>query len=281
MSNPTNDGAAAAAVPATPAAGAPGAPTGAPATPAGSAFAAVTPAAADGAAAPAAPAPLLERIPEKYRVTKDDGTLDLEASASKLADGHIELQKSFGARESAPKTPEDYAPKVEGFDFAELKDDPQYQSFLKGAHARGVSNDTLSWILDEYLQRDLPSAGMSAEELKAEMTANTWKAPGEYDQQMQLGLKAIRAFAPDITAEELNGIPNHPMIARILAKVGAELGEDTALRVNPMPAADFDTAIAQLQVSDAFNNASHPEHGKAIAQYQELFNKRYPPGRAA
>src|SRR6478736_10297497 len=38
-----------------------------------------------------------EFIPEKYRVTKDDGTLDIEASARKLAEAHGSLEKRLGS----------------------------------------------------------------------------------------------------------------------------------------------------------------------------------------
>src|SRR5690606_31149911 len=43
-------------------------------------------------AADAPPSPA-EYIPEKYRVQKEDGTLDLEASSRKLAEAHGHLEK--------------------------------------------------------------------------------------------------------------------------------------------------------------------------------------------
>ena len=51
-------------------------------------------------------------IPEKHRVTKEDGTFDLEASARKVAEAHGHLEKRFGSGDLPPKTPEEYAPKV-------------------------------------------------------------------------------------------------------------------------------------------------------------------------
>jgi len=272
MSNPPNDGAGAA--PAAADAGTGGAP-------AGSAYAAVQPPAGGNNGQPAAPAPLHERIPEKYRVAKEGGEFDLEASTAKLLDGHTELEKAFGSRKTAPKSPDDYKPEVEGFDFDELKEDEQYKGFLKSAHARGFTNEDVSWILGEYMARAPGDAGvMTAADFQADMLANHWKTPAEYNANMQLGLKAIRAYHPDITAEELNSLPNHPIIAKILASVGKEVGEDRIVNAQPMNAADFETQLATLQASEAYNSASHPGHAQAIKEVEVLYAKRYPPGKS-
>src|SRR3546814_4613695 len=46
---------------------------------------------------PAASKPAVERIPDKYQVKKEDGTLDPDASWAKFVDGHEALQKKHGA----------------------------------------------------------------------------------------------------------------------------------------------------------------------------------------
>lgn len=253
----------------------------------GGAFAAAAASGGDtgaGGAAAVAAVPLAERIPEKYRVAKEDGSVDIEASAAKLLDGHEALQKRFGAGDAPPKAPEDYAPTTERFDLAALKADPEYQSFLKGAHAKGITNDQLSFVLDTFADRveKLGNGQMSTAEFQAEMQANHWKGAGEYEANMALGLKAIRAFAPDITAEEIASIPNNPVVAKLLAAVGKEVGEDRQIQhAAGISAADFDSQVAALQASEAYNNANHPEHKKALAQMDELFAKRYPPTKAS
>lgn len=239
---------------------------------------------AGGGAAAVAAVPLAERIPEKLRVSKEDGTLDLEASAAKLADGYAQLEKRLGTGDAPPKAPEDYAPKTERFDMEALKSDPEYQSFLKGAHAKGITNDQLSFVLDTFADRveKLGNGQMSTADFQAEMQANHWKGAGEYEANMALGLKAIRAFAPDITAEEIASIPNSPVVAKLLAAVGKEVGEDRQIQhAAGISAADFDSQVAALQASEAYNNANHPEHKKALAQMDELFAKRYPPSKAS
>src|SRR3546814_3461008 len=50
---------------------------------------------------PAASKPAVERIPDKYQVKKEDGTLDPDASWAKFVDGHEALQKKIGAGDVA------------------------------------------------------------------------------------------------------------------------------------------------------------------------------------
>ncbi|HEY1139956.1 MAG TPA: hypothetical protein VGE88_07085 [Lysobacter sp.] len=273
MSNPPNDGA--------PAGGTPAADAGAGGAPNGSAFSAVADAGGQGGA-PAggeAPKPLHERIPEKYRVTKEDGSLDLEASADKLLGGYGSLEQRLGTGELPPKDADGYDPKPEGFDMEALKKDPDYQSFLKGAHAKGLTNAQVEFVLSQYAGSAAMTATppMSAAEFQAEMTTNHWKEPGEYEKQMGLGLRAIRAYMPDITAEEINTLPNHPIIAKILAKVGAETAEDRGVTKTVISDADFDSQLAALQASEPYNNASHPEHKATVDKVSKLFEQRYKP----
>ncbi|WP_223621180.1 hypothetical protein [Lysobacter sp. ESA13C] len=278
MDTNPNDGAGAGTA-APPAAGTPGAP--ADAATGGSAFSAVAPPAqGDSAAPPATPAPIHERIPEKYRVAKEDGTFDLEASTAKMLDGHAALEKRLGTGEAPPKDADSYDPKVDGFDMEALKQDPDYQKFLKGAHGAGLTNKQVEYVLSQYASSaalaQVDSTALSAEAFKAEMVGNHWKGAGEYEENMSQAMKAIRAYEPDITAEEISGLPNHPIVAKILAAVGRETAEDRAVRVNPMSAADFDTQLASLHASPAYMDAMHPEHSKVIKQIEGLFQKRYP-----
>src|SRR5690606_40919240 len=114
-------------------------------------------------AAPAAPAPTssvldsgntgTDYIPEKLRVMKEDGSLDQEASSRKVAEAYKHLETRFGSGDVPPKTPEEYAVKlegVEGFNWDEFKVDEGTQSFLKGAHAKGLTNDQVQYVIGEY-----------------------------------------------------------------------------------------------------------------------------------
>ncbi|WP_353094311.1 hypothetical protein [Methylibium sp.] len=269
-----------AATPATPAA------SDTPATPAAPATGGAFGAFADTPAAPAAPAtppadapkPIAERIPEKYQVKAADGTLDMDASLAKVLDGYTHLEKRMGTGDAPPKTPDDYAPQVEGFDIAQLKEDPKYQGFLKGAHAKGLTNAQVSWILGEYAERAgdgaTAAAGMSVDEFREAVTPH-FDALGGYEKGMASAMNAIRAVVPDVTAAELASLPNSPLVARVLAKLGAEIGEDRRVNPGQLAVADWEGEVAKLRASEAYNKANHPEHTIALKRMDELYAQRY------
>lgn len=88
-------------------------------------------------------------LPEKFRVMGEDGKLSIESSARKLAENYTHLEKRMGSGDAPPKTADEYAPKVEveGFNWEEFKADPRMQGFMKTAHAKGITNDQMSFIL--------------------------------------------------------------------------------------------------------------------------------------
>ncbi|MCZ7253157.1 hypothetical protein NK293_23265, partial [Salmonella enterica] len=89
------------------------------------------------------------------RTNKEDGSLDLEQSSRKMAEAYKHLETRMGSGDVPPKTAEEYAVKlegVEGFDWDEFKADPDTQSFLKGAHAKGLTNDQVQYVIGEYMK---------------------------------------------------------------------------------------------------------------------------------
>lgn len=229
------------------------------------------------AVTPPVEVPIAERIPEKYRVNKEDGTLDLEASTAKLTDAYGNLEKRLGTGEAAPKDVAGYDPKVEGFDMEALKGDEKYQSWLHRAHGKGLTNAQVEFVLEEYGALEAPNPlGMPLPDFKAAVEPH-FAEFGGYQQGMASAVRTIRTYVPDVTAEDLAAIPHHPLLARVLAAVGKELPEDSGTpRVGALSAADFDTEVAALKASEAFNQANHPEHAKAVARMSELYARRYP-----
>lgn len=223
--------------------------------------------------------PLAERIPEKLRVMKEDGTFDLEASTAKLAEGYGNLEKRLGTGDAPPKDPESYDPKPERFDMEALKADEQYKGWLKGAHAKGMTNDQVAYVLDSFADRQADIAPnpllMPLEDFKTAVEP-AFAEYGGFQKGIALGQRTIRTFVPDVTAEDLASIPHHPLIAKVLAAVGKELPEDTGTpRVGALSATDFDSEVATLKASEAFNNATHPEHQAAVDKMSSLYARRY------
>jgi len=217
-------------------------------------------------------------LPEKYRVSGEDGALNVEQSARKLAEAHVALEKRMGSVGTAPKTSDEYAPKVdvEGFNWEEFKADPRMQSFMKTAHAKGITNDQMSFIIGEYAQR-APELVGGAAQLDADNAATqlreVWKTDADFNKNIGLAYRAFNQLADDADKGRMDEIGNNPMVIRMLAKVGAEMQEDA-------PAGgdinlEEQQAIRDLMKSPAYMDPKHADHERVSAQVKAYYQKRY------
>lgn len=272
---------------------------GAAPAPAAAAPAASAPAPAPApAAAPAAadPASLLQQgdghesgtdyFPEKFRVAKDDGTIDVEASARKLAASYGELEKTRPTS-GVPKTVDEY--KIEGLpegvNFEEIKTDPVFQGFLKGGHAKGISNDQMSYVLDEYfkLAPDLLAANqvLGAAAAKTEL-AKVWTGGDqEMTQNLGLAMRAVKSYGaegdvPGGLDRLMQKYGNDPDFLAFAAAIGREVQEDVPLRIGTSSAEDWDAQVAAIKANPAYANAEHPEHTIVMKKMDSLYQRRYP-----
>lgn len=217
-------------------------------------------------------------VPEKFRVVGDDGKLSIEGSARKLAESYTHLEKRFGSGDAPPKTVDEYAPKVEadGFKWDEFKADPEMQGFLKAAHAKGITNDQMGFILGEYMQR-APALVNGAAELDAEAATTAlrevWKTDGEFNKNIGLAFRAFNSLAEPGDKDKMGEIGNNPMVIRMLAKVGAEMSEDT-------PAGgdinlEEQQTVRDLMKSEAYTNKKHADHERVSAQVRAFYQRAY------
>ncbi|MCC4570545.1 hypothetical protein [Enterobacter hormaechei] len=217
-------------------------------------------------------------IPEKYRVMGEDGKLNIEGSARKLADAHTSLEKRLGSIGTPPKTSDEYEPKVEvdGFNWEEFKADPRMQSFMKTAHAKGITNDQMSFILGEYAQR-APELVGGATALDSEAASTqlreVWKTDAEFNKNIGLAFRAFNSLADDADRGRIDEIGNNPMVIRMLAKVGAEMQEDAPAGgdVN----LEEQQTIRDLMKSPAYMDPKHADHERVSAQVKAYYQKRY------
>lgn len=231
---------------------------------------------------------VFDRIPEKYRVAKESGEIDIEASALKLADGYAHLSQRLGAGDVPPKSPDEYAPKVEaeGFNWDEFKADPEMQSFLKGAHAKGVTNDQLSFILGEYA-RVAPTlvegaVALTAEDCNAAL-AQVWKTPAEQTEGIRGAYRVTEMLASKagVSFEEIeaSGLGNHPLFIRMVASLAPELGEDSSPNTSGMSSGmseeDFNTQTADLRNQLAQMPVSDKRRPAVQQKLDALYAKRY------
>ena len=217
-------------------------------------------------------------IPEKYRVVGEDGKLNVEGSARKLADAYTHLEKRMGSGDTPPKTADEYAPKVdvEGFKWDEFKADPRMQSFMKSAHAKGITNDQMGFILGEYAQL-APELVNGAAALDSEAAATqlreTWKTDAEFNKNIGLAFRAFNSLADDSDKGRMDEIGNNPMVIRMLAKIGAEMQEDSPAGADSNPGEQ--QTIRDLMKSPAYMDSKHADHERVSAQVKAYYQKRY------
>ena len=226
-------------------------------------------------------------IPEKYRTNKEDGTLDLEASSRKVAEAYKHLETRLGSGDAPPKTAEEYTVKlegVEGFDWDEFKADPDTQSFLKGAHSKGLTNDQVQYVIGEYMKAAPNLIGGAAQLTQQDCTAALKAAWGD-DQAIRANVtasyRAAEAFASQGDAPgNFNALMtkygNDPDFIACTANIGKELKEDSAINGGAQVSeADFAVKTSELRQQLQDLPAHDPKRPGIQAQLDEMYNRKY------
>jgi hypothetical protein len=103
-----------------------------------------------------------------------------------------------------------------GFNWEEFKADPRMQGFMKTAHAKGITNDQMSFILGEYAQRAPELVGGAAEldsEVATTQLREVWKTDAEFKQNIGLAFRAFNSLAD----ESDKGVSTRSAITRWLS----------------------------------------------------------------
>ncbi|MCF5056031.1 hypothetical protein GIW75_03440 [Pseudomonas proteolytica] len=250
---------------------------------------------ADPAAAPAAtlPGSVLDTgntgtdyIPEKLRVMKEDGSLDQEASSRKVAEAYKHLETRFGSGDVPPKSADEYAVKlegVEGFDWDEFKADPDTQSFLKGAHAKGLTNDQVQYVIGEYMKA-APGLIEGGVQLSVQDCTAALKTVWADDQTMttniQSSYRAANAFAsepgkPGNYAALNAKFGTDPDFIAFTANIGKELKEDTPINGATVNDGDFDVKTSELRAQLQALPAHDPKRKGVQAELDALYDRKY------
>ncbi|NVZ19524.1 hypothetical protein HX794_07725 [Pseudomonas costantinii] len=237
----------------------------------------------------AAAAGTTDYIPEKLRTLKEDGSLDLEASSRNVAEAYTQLEKRLGTGEVPPKTADEYTVKVEGvegFDWAEFKADPDTQAFLKGAHAKGLNNAQVEYVIDAYLKAAPGLIGGAAQLTQQDCTAALKAAWGD-DQAIRANVtasyRAAEAFASQGDAPgNFNALMtkygNDPDFIAFTANIGKELKEDRAINGGAQVSeADFPIKAAELRQQLQDLPAHDPKRKGIQAQLDDMYNRKYSP----
>lgn len=225
-------------------------------------------------------------IPEKYRTNKEDGTLDLEASSRKVAEAYKHLETRMGSGDVPPKTHDEYAPKIEaeGFSWDEFKADEGTQSFLKGAHAKGMTNDQVEFAIGEYLkmapQLIEGNAQLTTQDCTAALKA-VWTDDKAMAANVGASYRAAQAFASEGTAPgNFNALMakygNDPDFIAFTANIGKELKEDTAINGGgAVSDGDFAVKSAELRAQLQALEPHDPKRPGIQAQLNAMYDSKY------
>lgn len=95
-----------------------------------------------------------------------------------------------------------------------------------------------------------------------------WKNDADIRKNVGLALKAFNALADEDIKAELPRLGNNPALLRILAKVGAEMQEDTATVAQHVQQPED---LSALMKHPAYFNEQHPEHERIKAKVRAHF----------
>lgn len=224
-------------------------------------------------------------IPEKYRVTKDDGSLDVDASARKLADGYGELSKRFGSGDAAPKTAAEYAvvvPDALKEAVGDIGTDPMFTQFRDDMHGLGLSQKQFDGVMSRYFELAPKLAGGAAQlstDTAVAALRETWKDEGEFKKQIGLSYQAADtiAKAAGMTYEDIDkaGLGNNPTFIKLMAAIGPEFSEGAPVEGAGGSTFTSEQAIKELMMSDANTNTKHPQHAVTRAKIDAYYARKH------
>lgn len=208
-------------------------------------------------------------IPDKFKVTAEDGSVDYKATVAKMNESYSYLEKKVGTGEVAPKSVDEYKLEREDFDFEEFKADESNKEFLTEAHKHGITNKQLDFLLSEYDKRAVNLVSNSSQ-IDTDTTVQTLQSDWgqDYEKNIFNAVKAARACG--ITDEQINNplIGNNVAFIKMAAYFGSQMTEDKPVS-NGTP---VNVDIQSLMRSEAFFNPKHPDHKSVKAQIDSYYD---------
>lgn len=215
-------------------------------------------------------------IPEKFRVVGQDGKLDLQTSAQKLAESYQHAVRRIGSGDMPPAEPGQYEfQPPEHLADLQLPDD-EMQSFKEKAHELGLTQAQYQAMLGEYFDR-LPQvlkafAPLSVDDAKGQL-AQVWRDPVTLQKNMANAERAVALMPQDLQGEIRKKYATDPTFWRFAAEFGRETGEDRPISSGGSQAPIGD--IESVMRSDAYRNAKHPDHARVSALVSQHFEARF------
>lgn len=245
-----------------------------------------------GGAAPPAPAPGDKTtslslaydadVPDKYRVNGADGSLDAQQTLAKVSKGYKELMAIRPPELPTDESGYEVKDLPNALSFEELKKDPELAGWLKGAHAKGMSNAQVQHVF-EGLANYIGAEQIATKAECDAALAQVWEAPDAVKGAKQAAVRALQAFAGEanLDMQEIDArYGNDPMFIRLLAAVGAKIAEDVPPPPGDVVTGDLDTQLADIDAQLMALDVNDPKRGVLLAAKLKLYERRSPAKRA-
>lgn len=239
----------------------------------------------------AAGAPTTDFMPEKYRVMKDDGTMDLDASSRKLAEAYASAEKRIGGGDIPPKSADEYTVTVPDAlkDAFDPKTDEGFKAFSGKMHELGLTQKQMDGVMAQYF--DLAPKLVAGASMLDANTAKTqleqvWAPHGGFDHQIRNAYQgaAVLAQKAGLSIDDImapTGLGNNVQFLRLMAAIAPEFAEDKSPGGTSMGGATTEDKVNEMMMSDAYKNPKHPEHEKVSATVRGFFERKYGTAAAA
>lgn len=215
----------------------------------------------------------------------DDGSVNVEASAQKLAEAYRHAEKRIGSGDIPPKDPDGYKITIpetlaETVKAEDLEKSADFKAFKASMHAAGLTQSQMDAVTAEMLQASKRTAeavmqqGPTLEKTAAELRT-TWTNPQEYDRNMRMIDAAWAGFTSEEDRPAIAEALKIPAVARLLAKVGAEIQEDQPISAGSPEARSWEDQVNSIRSDPAYTDKSHPKHAATVELMNSLYAKRY------
>lgn len=218
-------------------------------------------------------------IPEKYRVSKEDGTFDMDASARKVAEAYSHLEKRMGTGDAPPKDASEYKVAIPEALAEQFKaDDEGIQQFAKEAHEHGLTQGQFDYMMGKFFELAPAIAEGNAEMNLADCDAalgQVWQTPQAMAQGKKDAAFAVTKMAESmgVSFDEINdSLGNNPMFIKMMAQLAPEFREDGNVQGAVLNSAQD---VGSLMRTEAYSNEKHPDHAATVAKVRAHYDRKY------
>lgn len=194
-------------------------------------------------------------VPKKFM---KDGAPDMQG----LAKSYANLEKRMGSRSLASEAIEDYVFETKhGFQY----DEASHTAFKSEAQKMGLSPEQYAWAMEKY-EESVASTGTTAESAESSLRELWGKS---FDRNLDYARSAWDAFAP--SDMDINEVGNNPAVLKLLARVGAELGEDKPSKRAASPA----RGMTEEQITEIIRSADYRTSKTKQKQVSDWYEANY------